>query len=181
MFEPEIRGALPLLLLALVGCNPAPSTSQAPDDLEKRIRDLQAQVWKLETTLSRHDSAIFDPAAEPAFQRLNSSMGTFAVSVNDIRAHADGARVRLDVGNLTTATYKGAVFSVKWGTRFDSTTMKYLEWWETVRETKHKANIDLRPGAWNKVTLTLPGVPPEKLGYLELSMETDVISLHDSK
>lgn len=144
--------------------------------LEKRLLDAETKVWILEVTKNPYESATFDPAAAPAYQRVDTSAGTFAISIEDVKPHADGVKVRLAVGNLTTATFSGGNFKIKWGPRKDKTT-RYSDWQKSLTETEQKFTNDLRPATWNKVTLTLPGVPPDKFGYLELSLSTDQIKL----
>lgn len=146
-------------------------------DLYKRLLGAELKIWVLEATKNLYASATFDPAEATAYQRVDTIVGPLTISVDDVKPHADGVRVRLNVGNVTTAKFNGGLFKIKWGSRFEKGT-NYREWLGTMREAEHKFTNDLSPGTWNKVTLTLPGVPPEKFGYLELSVETDQITLH---
>lgn len=160
------------------------SESQALRDqiaaLDTRLGDAETKVWVLETSKNPYESAVFDPAAATAFQRLDTTVGPLAISIEDVKSHADGVKVRLNVGNVTSATFSGGLFKIKWGSRFEKGA-NYMEWQKARRETEHKFTNDLRPATWNQVTLTLPGLPPDKFGYLELSVETDQIKLYESK
>ena len=134
----------------------------------------------------RYKNATYDPAAGEGFSRLDTSVGSFAVSIQDVRPHADGVKVRLHVGNLTTVTIKGGTFKVKWGPRMPASEGEdwlthYTDWEKTLKEKEVKFTDELRPGTWNNVTLTLPGIRPEQFGYLELSMNTERISLLQAK
>src|SRR5690606_36024394 len=86
------------------------------DALDKRLKELEAKVFMLDFMKDRYKSATLDPA-ERGFDRIDSSVGSFAVSLQHVSAHADGVLVRLHVGNLTTATVSGGKFKVKWGPR----------------------------------------------------------------
>jgi hypothetical protein len=57
----------------------------------------------------------------------------------------------------------------------------YLQWQKKLQETESSFTQELRPGTWNNVTLTLPGIPPEQFGHLELSFDTSQIKLFTAK
>jgi len=149
--------------------------------LETRVDDLESKVLLLDFSKDQYKSATFDPS-DQGFERLDTSVGTFAVSVQQVSAHADGVRVRLHVGNLTTAAVNGGKFKVKWGSRMPKTGEKgwakqFASWQKSLLEKETSFTEELRPGTWNNVNLVLPGLPPERFGYLELQMETDQIKL----
>jgi hypothetical protein len=148
------------------------------ESLESRLVALEVQA-RME--LGQYKSAVLDPG-ERGFSRLDTSLGSFVVSLQDVTPYADGVRVRLNVGNLTTAMVKGGTFRVKWGPRKpplrgEDYALRYSEWTKALREKSIEFQDDLRSGAWNSVTLSLVGLPPAQFGYLELSMETPTISL----
>jgi len=103
------------------------------------------------------------------------------VSLQDVSSYVDGVRVRLHIGNLTTATVNGGTFQVKWGLREppmdNDYATKFREWKKSLREKSVDFSDTLRAGTWNNVTLVLPGLAPAQFGYLELSMTTSSISL----
>ena len=151
------------------------------ESLSQRLSDLETKVFVPEITKELYKSATFDPS-DRGFGRLDTSVGTFAVSIQAITAHADGVRVRLHVGNLTTATISGGQFKAKWGTRMPKMEGKgwvasYSIWQKSLSEKEINFLEELRPGTWNNVTLNLPGLPPDKFGYLELQMESSQIKL----
>lgn len=150
--------------------------------IKERFQTLQNKVWLLEIYKDQHLSATFDPAGDDGFQRLDTDVGTFAISIKDVKPNADGIKVRIEVGNLTTATISGGTFKLKWGPRMAKTenqdiAKNYDEWQKLLVEKEHKFVEDLRPGSWNDVTVSLPGISSEKFGYLEIKMETSQIKL----
>jgi uncharacterized protein YoxC len=151
------------------------------ESLNQKVSELETKVFVQEMSKDQFKSATFDPS-DRGFERLDTSVGTFAVSIQGITAHADGVRVRLHVGNLTTATVIGGKFKVKWGTRMPKAEGKgwaasYTGWQKSLNEKEINFLEELRPGTWNNVTLILPGLPPDKFGYLELQMESSQIKL----
>ena len=184
-----------IVLYGLSACGRATDTNDDQKLSEKlqmantRIDQLATRLTRLELQVglerSRYKSAVLDPG-EKGFARLDTSVGAFAIVLDDVTPYADGVRVRLNVGNLTTATVNGGTFQVKWGPREPSSDAqdyltKYDEWSKSLREKTVDFQEDLRSGTWNAVTLALPGVSPARLGYLELSMETNKISLVRAK
>ena len=149
--------------------------------LDRRLSELEIKVTVFDFTKDRYKSAALDPS-DQGFDRLDTSVGSFAVSIQQVSAHADGVRVRLHVGNLTTATVNGGKFKVKWGTRGPKAegkdwVSKYNSWEKSLLKKEISFTEELRPGTWNNVTLVLPGVPPEKFGHLELEMDSSQIKL----
>jgi len=149
--------------------------------LESRVNELESKLLQLEFSKDQYKSVALDPS-DQGFGRLDTSVGTFAVSIRQVSAHADGVRVRLHVGNLTTAAVNGGKFKVKWGYRMPKIGEKdwakqYLSWQKSILEKDISFTEELRPGTWNNVNLLLPGVPLEKFGYLEIQMETSQIKL----
>ena len=151
------------------------------ESLNQKVSELETKVFVQELSRDQFKSATFDPS-DRGFERLDTSVGTFAVSIQGVTAHADGVRVRFHVGNLTTATVSGGKFKVKWGTRMPKAEGKgwaasYTSWQNSLSEKEINFLEELRPGTWNIVTLTLPGLSPDKFGYIELQMESSQIRL----
>ncbi len=152
--------------------------------LRKEVAQLRVKLFRQELMRDRYKNATFDPASSEGFSRLDTSVGSFAVSIQDVRPHADGVKVRLHIGNLTTATILGGTFKVKWGPRVPEEKdwlTHYEDWNKALKEKEMNFMDELKPGTWNNVTLTLPGIRPDQFGHLELSMDTDRISLLRTK
>jgi hypothetical protein len=120
----------------------------------------------------------FDPS-DTTYQRIESGLGAFAISIEEVKPHADGVRVRLRVGNLTSGTFNGGKFKVEYGVRQndESVAKNYYDWLKALKKKEINFTEELRPGIWNNVSINLPGIPPQKFGYMKLSVETSKISL----
>ena len=178
-----------------------PTAQQAPASVEERLRSLhadnarlsdriaaveiqlsatttQAQLASIQSTLYRIGR--FDPT-EALYQRVDSptGFGSFAVSVRDISALGDGVRVKLDMGNLTTAAFTGVKLELKYRPRHpDYSDSDKVIAWQTALKTKSVTLPEtLLAGHWNPVMVTLPGIAVSQFGYLEVSVETNMISL----
>ena len=120
--------AVASLVATVNGCDPNTSNrlgdaekaiqqqAERTEALQTRINELDSKVLQLDFSKDQYKSVTLDPS-DQGFERLDSSVGTFAISIQQVSAHADGVRVRLHVGNLTTATVNGGTFKARWGSR----------------------------------------------------------------
>jgi hypothetical protein len=199
--------AAPLLPICylLASCNPEPTSQAAPstqdvqelkkqaDLLKKQVEQLQQSTRSLLTRMAsvevtqnqanaKNASAIFDPT-ESGFQRIDSNLGTFVVSVQDVRQFADGVKVTVRLGNLSNTTFNGANLSIKYGPREPSSDdekfVEKMETWEKAIQTKEEHIVrDLRPGFWNPVQIILPKIAQSDFGYMEVTIENSALSLY---
>jgi len=126
--------------------------------------------------IKQYNSATFDPGASEGYNRINSSSGFFIIILEKVEPYLDGVRVHVRIGNLMFATYKGFKLKAKWGERFDSID-DYNEWKSSLKEKEISFTENLQAGRWNNVNFVLSPVVPKEFGYLELSIETDTVSL----
>jgi Protein of unknown function (DUF3251) len=159
--------------------------------LEDAVTVLQLQIETTEGRVSLAESSIrdlepaklveFDPSVS-SYQKLDGSLGAFAVSVEDVRQFADGVRVTLNLGNLTSATYSGATLILEYGPRAPSEEeMKdpaaAREWLGALQRKEENLTASLLPGRWNPVKVTLPKIDEKTFGYLSVRIRTNQISL----
>lgn len=186
------RAVLFALVVLLGGCDFAPSSDIA--ELRRELGETKAKLSELELKLlsqeftaglmrDQFSSASFDPAAAEGFSRLDTSVGSLAVSLQEVGPYADGVKLRFHVGNLTAATINGATFKVKWGPRMPDVASegffaRYEEWQKALREKEIKVTKDLKSGTWNNVAITLPATKLDEFGHVQLSMQTSQISLY---
>jgi TolA-binding protein len=150
------------------------------DELETLKKDLQYRLVRVELTQNANQTALLDLTSH-AYQRLDSSTGTFLISFEDATPYLDGYRVALSIGNPSFATFKGFKLHVKWNTKYDwanYTSTSYAEWNKTMQERDSSFVDELKPGTWNIVTLLLPSTTNSQLSYFLVSIETSTVSLH---
>lgn len=124
----------------------------------------------------------FDPS-ESSYLRVDGDLGSFAVAISDVRPFADGVRVTLKLGNLSSATYSGATLRMEYGPRAPSgkgtdPVDAAATWLEALQEREEKVSAKLGPGRWNPIQVTLPKIDPKEFGYLAISIETNEIALY---
>lgn len=187
--------ALALLTDTWAATPPPGSQAVAPDaaslakrlsKLEKEVNELSMRVLKNEMTSALDDmrftSAEFDPS-ESKFQRIDTSLGSFAVSIQNVEPFADGIRVTLNLGNLSSARFNGATLNLRYGARNNiqvtdaDSSSKFSAWFASLQSKDIDITDSLLPGNWNPVEIVLPSIEPKEFGYLEVKIKTNTISL----
>lgn len=149
------------------------------DALLGRVSDLEGQVEKLEKSnesLSNTllemtiENAIKNPRSayltpgEDGYSLVNADLGTISVKIANIVSYANGSRVTLSIGNLTSATINGLKATMNWGPVDDRGLP--VPGSEKTRDITLKES--LQPGAWSMSSVVLEGVPPEAFGFLRV-------------
>jgi hypothetical protein len=168
------------LAIAQRSTPPRPSAESGVTLLEDRIKRLERRVNDLEYKASKDDSVELDTGTlDGPYLRLNSNNGTFLVSLTNIEKYLNGYKVILTIGNTSSATYRGFELTLKWSTTApEGDINKWVEWYKARKTKTEKYTQDLVPGSWNKVEMILLPARSDELGYLEVSMETNSISLY---
>jgi|ERR1035438_8670424 hypothetical protein len=124
---------------------------------------------------NRYQTAELDPS-EPKFQRIDTDVGSFAASVDDVSPFGDGVKVKISLGNLSSASASGVSLHLTYGPRQTSGDDP-TEWLKKLQIKDADITTALLPGSWNPVPVVLPGIDPKQFGYLAISMNVKTISL----
>lgn len=147
--------------------------------MQKDISDLDSRVAMLEITKSPYNTVLLDPS-EKGYQRLDSNCGFILVSVREVKPYLDGCKITFHIGNPSSVLYSGFRLKIRWGKRREKGG-NIGNWAKQLQEKEQKFTEELKPGWWNKVVVTVSPAKPDQFGYLELSMQTDMIKLFQSK
>ena len=154
-------------------------------ELEKKVTELEWDLLSTKLEAEKYNSANFDPAEGKGYQRLDTSSGTLLISLSDVRPYLDGVKVRLELGNIQSASYSGFVISSEYSKRYP----KYIkdqpeqnkknreEYESSKRKKEEKFTQLLKAGAWNTVEITLPDIKPNEFGNLELKVKMSTVRL----
>jgi hypothetical protein len=143
-------------------------------NLNDRIKALEA------VAVNAPNSAFFDPAGGTGYQYISTNVSPIIVSFVDVSPIGDGAKIRLKVGNLTTATYTGVRLDVSYNTRIPEEATQVAAWSKKTRDVSANDASALAPGAWSMVEASLPGIKPDQLGYIVVKAHLDNLSLRTS-
>lgn len=149
-------GVLVCLLVSASGCADRSQVAV----LEKKVANLEARVEELKATVERLESAkLFDairrsmeeeayltPGAE-GYSTIQTDLGCMTVSLENVQPYANGTRVTLRFGNLTSATVNGVKAKVEWGSVDDKGVPKK----DTAKSRQVSFSQPLRAGAWTNV------------------------------
>ncbi len=145
------------------------------DMLSKQVASSIKRLHKLE--LAEKDGSAYMAVSEfKRFSPILTPIGTVVLSVRGIKPLANGSQVRLAIGNPLATDIVNGHFSIAYG-ETDSAEMPT----GIVHRASQKLSQSIEAGHWSVVTLVLQGVPPAKLGYIQVSgFSTDTVSLYGS-
>jgi hypothetical protein len=134
--------------------------------LEKEVADLQATVYQLQwdMTSGKFGSVAYITPGSEDYAIIKSDLGYMVLSLDDVQPYANGCRITLCIGNLTSAQVDGAKAMLEWGSVDD----KGMPLNESARLRAISFSQTLHPGAWTNVSVVLEGVPPTDLRFVRL-------------
>lgn len=174
---PGMDGVRAVILLALLVTGSGCADRRQVAALEKNVADLETQVEELKASVQELESqksfdeilrnmeavAYLTPGAE-GYSTVQTDLGRMTVSLENVQAYANGTRVTLRFGNLTSATVNGAKAKVEWG----SVDNKGVPKNDSAKSRQVSFSQSLRAGAWTNVQVVLEGVPPTELGFVRI-------------
>lgn len=156
----------------------AARVDELSEQLDKQRQDIDSHagaITVLQSQVANYSEVVLDPA-QRGFGRVDANVGTFAVSLSDVQPFADGVRVRLELGNLSSATFGGTTtLNLKYGRRKPERWQDWAAWNASLREKKEAVTERLLPDHWNPVHVVLPGIEAKDFGYLEVGISTETV------
>jgi len=131
--------------------------------LEKEIERLQFQV-RLQSDVKAWDEVAYLTPGSEGYAVVKMDLGNLTVSFANVVPYANGSKVSLMFGNLTSATIDGLKAKVEWVSVDEKGVPKNNE----AKSRDIKLTESLIPGAWNKTDIVLEGVPPAALGFIRV-------------
>jgi hypothetical protein len=165
-------------VFSLSGCDagkPAQGNALATLPGEEPVRKwefetLKSQVDDIRTRqtarlLVDHTTVSLNPNST-GFSLLDTPVGPIALRIDDVSAYANGSRIKLALGNTTSATLLKPSATIEWG----SVNEKGEELEPAGTLTARQLTDRLEAGRWKFVTLPLANLPPAKVGYVRFRM-----------
>jgi len=157
------------------------SVEQQINSLQTEINQLRSKIFVIELTRDVYNKIQLDTSSK-GFQRIDTSCGSFMVSLIDVKPYSNGYKLILNIGNPYSARFSGLKLKAKWGSPFNfkdagGDFSTYEKWQKSLQEKETLFVIDIMPSTWNRVELILAPAKTEELGYIELSMSVDKIAL----
>ncbi|EDC2121062.1 DUF3251 domain-containing protein, partial [Salmonella enterica] len=126
-------------------------------------------VGRVERKQRLFDYTELDPSQTRYFIINNGNIG-LAGRILSIEPIDDGSVIHLDLVNLLSIPVSNLAFNMTWGTKKPSEAKDLPRWKQLLLNTKMDSTIELLPGTWTNVTLTLKGVSPNNLKYLKIGI-----------
>ncbi|HCM2918847.1 TPA: DUF3251 domain-containing protein [Salmonella enterica subsp. enterica serovar Napoli] len=129
-------------------------------------------VGRVERKQRLFDYTELDPSQTHYFIINNGNIG-LAGRILSIEPIDNGSVIHLDLVNLLSIPVSNLAFNMTWGTKKPSEAKDLPRWRQLLLNTKMDSTIELLPGAWTNVTLTLKGVSPNNLKYLKIGIDME--------
>lgn len=129
-------------------------------------------VGRIERKQRLFDYTELDPSQTRYFIINNGNIG-LAGRILSIEPINDGSVIHLDLVNLLSIPVSNLAFNMTWGTKKPSEAKDLPRWKQLLLNTKMDSTIELLPGTWTNVTLTLKGVSPNNLKYLKIGINME--------
>ncbi|ENV7125655.1 hypothetical protein ACFKS0_004171, partial [Salmonella enterica] len=129
-------------------------------------------VGRVERKQRLFDYTELDPSQTRYFIINNGNIG-LAGRILSIEPIDDGSVIHLDLVNLLSIPVSNLAFNMTWGTKKPSEAKDLPRWKQLLLNTKMDSTIELLPGTWTNVTLTLKGVSPNNLKYLKIGINME--------
>ncbi|EFK3042876.1 TPA: DUF3251 domain-containing protein [Escherichia coli] len=111
----------------------------------------------------------FNPSQTQYFILNNGSVG-LAGRVLAIDAVENGSVIRISLVNLLSVPVSNIGFHATWGNEKPTDAKALAKWQQLLFNTTLNSTLQLMPGQWQDINLTLKGVSPNNLKYLKLSI-----------
>jgi hypothetical protein len=170
-----------LTCIALSGCNQGTQSPSVPP--VQKVPDLSREVSKLQ-----HDFELLDlrvrsleskeaivSTEEQGYGIAKTNFGAFTVSVKTVTPYLDGFKVKLTIGNVTSADFNGAKLNVSWGPPFDTTNP--IESIKKMKEKEFSITNKFSSGAFSDVEVALTPAKPDEVKTLNVGIQVDQLSL----
>lgn len=132
------------------------------------INNTKALTQIVKDIKSQQDTFVFtefNPAQTKYFILNNGSVG-LAGRVLAIDAVENGSVIRISLVNLLSVPVSNIGFHATWGNERPTDAKALAKWQQLLFNT----TLQLMPGQWQDINLTLKGVSPNNLKYLKLSI-----------
>ncbi|EKC4737912.1 DUF3251 domain-containing protein [Salmonella enterica subsp. enterica] len=129
-------------------------------------------VGRVERKQRLFDYTELDPSQTRYFIINNGNIG-LAGRILSIEPIDDGSVIHLDLVNLLSIPVSNLAFNMTWGTKKPSEAKDLPRWKQLLLNTKMDSTIELLPGTWTNVTLTLKGLSPNNLKYLKIGINME--------
>lgn len=181
--------ALVSITAVLAGCKPDAETvaelqslRNIATDQGKALNQLEAARAKLAADVEKLQSEVLNlqienalnigagktatlSVTEKGYSVAQMDIGSITLAVKDVAPYANGVKVKLNIGNPTSATFPGLKLNVVWANAAPGT----KNYDPSTRQTKEiSIPGEIKPGMWNTEEIVLAPAKPDQIDYLTI-------------
>lgn len=177
------------LAAGLAGCKPDAETAEELKSLRSTVTEQAQVIAQLTATNSKfatdiaklqgdvlnlkwEDALAPDPTTallsvtEKGYSVAQMDIGSITLAVKDVAPYANGVKVKLNIGNPTSATFPGLKLNVVWANAAPGT----KNYDPTTHQTKEiSVPGEIKPGMWNTEEIVLAPAKPDQIDYLTIT------------
>jgi len=148
------------------GVQKDPATDSRIAALEQANKDLNSEIKNLKFQLEFRDwdRVAFIKPGDAGYSALRFDLGVITVKIADVKPYANGSKIVIKFGNLTSARINGLNAKLDWG-KVDATGIPQND---SEKTREFIFNEPLSAGAWTSSEVVLEGIPPTELGFVRL-------------
>lgn len=170
--------------MLLLGCNPKGNNNSRILELESEVAALRSKVASLDTrlmllekevginedmltaykNLKELEGVAYLTPDSTGYSVIRMDLGNLTVSLADVSPYANGSKVTLRFGNLTSATIEGLNATIEWG----PVDQEGSPISGKINSKGFDATEPLNPGSWYSAAIVLEGIQPSLLGFVRI-------------
>jgi len=140
----------------------------ARSKLTADVEKLQSEVLSLQfenALLSGAGKTATLSVTEKGYSVAQMDIGSVTLAVKDVSPYANGVKIKLNIGNPTSATFPGLKLDVVWANAAPGT----KNYDPSTRQTKEiSIPGEIKPGMWNTEEIVLAPAKPDQIDYLTI-------------
>jgi hypothetical protein len=144
---------------------PAPATEQEKQIL-KRVAELQQKIWRHESRLNALEgNSATVSTEEQQYGLAKTPFGVFPIVCRNVTPFLDGYKVKLAIGNITSANFSGAKIKVSWSLPFpkDGKPEDIDRFIKSMKEKEFDVTNFFPSGEYTDVELSISPSTPEEM------------------
>lgn len=161
---------------------------------QKKLEQLEKQqlalagtdqlIAKAISNLNTRQQAMTYTELDPSQTRffiLNNSSIALAGRILSVVPTTDGSVIHISLVNLLSIPVANIGFQMTWGNEKPKNQKELAHWQQLLFSTQLNSDIELLPGQWKDIDLTLKGVSPNNFKYLKMSLNMDNIAFGNNQ
>jgi hypothetical protein len=162
--------------LALMRVIQVKNEANSPREVDTRINQLDTRINTLDKALldlkfdlafKKEDPALLSSDSLGSFTVVNTRVGPFLISLENIETYLDGYKLNMKIGNISAAKFSGYKLRVLCKSIF-----------EPEKDSDYKEFSfpgSLEPTTWTNASVIIAPAKPEDIKFIKVYLQTDTV------